>query len=82
MIPGSEVSFSGYPGILTSIDDFYMLNTKLTVLETTIENANSALWKFVTPQSNLYWVRNIIANRLSNTGADWARYFSLHNSGT
>lgn len=82
VVPGYEMSFSSYPGTLTSIDDFYVLNTKLVVLETTIGNSNPDLWKYVTPQTNLYWVRNMIANRLSVTGADWAKWFSLYNSGT
>ena len=67
VIPGSEVSFSSYPGILSSIDDFTIINTKLVVTETTIGNANPDLWKFVTPETNLYWIRNIVANRLSFT---------------
>jgi hypothetical protein len=82
VIPGSEVSFSSYPGMLVSIDDFYVLNTRLVVLETTIGNSNKDLWKYVTPQTNLYWVRNLVANRLSYTGVDWVKLFSLYNSGT
>ena len=76
------MSFSSYPGILSSIDDFYVINSRLVVLETTIGNSNKDLWKYVTPQTNLYWVRNMVANRLSFTGADWAKWFSLYNSGT
>ncbi len=82
VVPGNDMSFSSYPGILTSIDDFYVINTQLVVLETTIGNSNVDLWKYVTPETNLYWIRNMIANRLSVTGENWARWFSLHNSGT
>lgn len=82
VIPGSEVSFSSYPGILVSIDDFYVLKSRLVVLETTIGNSNVDLWKYVTPFTNLYWVRNLVANRLSTNGTEWANWFSLYNSGT
>lgn len=82
VIPGREMSFTSYPGILSSIDDYYVIKNGLVVLETTIGNSNADLWKFVTPQTNLYWVRNMISNRLANTGIEWAKYFSLFNSGT
>lgn len=43
---------------------------------------NQSLWKFVTPQAVYYWIRNLVANRLAYTGQDWAKLFSLYNSGT
>jgi hypothetical protein len=52
------------------------------VLETTIGNSNVELWKYVTPVTNLYWIRNLVANRLANNGSEWAKWFSLFNSGT
>lgn len=82
LIPGSEVSYSSYPGILVSIDDFYVLNTHLVVMETTIGNANPDLWKYVKTDTILYWIRILAANRLAYTGVDWAKLFSLYNSGT
>lgn len=82
VIPGREMSFSSYPGILTSIDDFYVINTELVVLETTIGNSNADLWKYVTPETLLYWMRNMIANRFAVSGDDWAHWFSQYNSGT
>ena len=63
LVPGNEFSFSGYPGMLASIDDFYVLKSKLVVTETTISNSNTSLWKFVTPQTNFYWVRCLVANK-------------------
>ena len=67
---------------MVSIDDFYVLKSRLVVLETTIGNSNTDLWKYVTPATNLYWIRNLVANRLSTNGTEWTSYFSLFNSGT
>lgn len=51
-------------------------------METTIGNSNEDLWKYVTTDKILYWVRVMLANRLAYTGVDWVKWFSLHNSGT
>ncbi len=69
-------------GILLSIDDFYTTSANLAVIETTIGNSNADLWSFVTPQSNLYWIRILASNRLAQNGEEWAKWFSLFNSGT
>ena len=45
---GHTVSFSSYPGLLYSGDDFHILPSELVTLETTIGNGNPALWKNVT----------------------------------
>ncbi|ETE62980.1 putative phospholipase B-like 2, partial [Ophiophagus hannah] len=52
-------------------------------LETTIGNNNNKLWKFIKPDNSvLEWLRNIVANRLARTGAEWATIFEKFNSGT
>lgn len=82
IVPGGESVFSSYPGSILSIDDFFLTKANLAVIETTIGNSNPDLWQYVTPQTNLYWVRIQIANRLAHGTVDWAKWFSLHNSGT
>ncbi|XP_036418379.1 putative phospholipase B-like 2 isoform X2 [Colossoma macropomum] len=83
LIPGGTQAFSSYPGSIFSGDDFYILSSGLVTLETTIGNSNPDLWKFVTPQSSVMeWLRNIVANRLAQTGKEWADIFSQYNSGT
>uniref|UniRef100_A0A8B9CMM5 Phospholipase B-like n=1 Tax=Anser brachyrhynchus TaxID=132585 RepID=A0A8B9CMM5_9AVES len=82
-IPGSVQVFSSYPGTIFSGDDFYILSSGLVALETTIGNSNAALWKYLRPQGSvLEWLRNIVANRLARSGAEWATVFSQFNSGT
>ncbi|XP_050733452.1 putative phospholipase B-like 2 [Eriocheir sinensis] len=83
IIPGHTVSFSSYPGILSSGDDYYILSSGLVSLETTIGNGNPALWKNVTATGELQeWIRTIVANRVAADGKSWSDFFSMHNSGT
>ncbi|KAJ8414055.1 hypothetical protein AAFF_G00066530 [Aldrovandia affinis] len=82
-IPGGIQAFSSYPGSIFSGDDFYILSSGLVTMETTIGNSNPALWKFVTPKGTVMeWLRNIVANRLAESGEQWAAHFSKYNSGT
>ncbi|XP_048841676.1 putative phospholipase B-like 2 [Brienomyrus brachyistius] len=82
-IPGGTQAFSSYPGSIFSGDDFYILSSGLVTLETTIGNNNLALWKFVTPKGTVMeWLRNVVANRLAESGKEWADIFSKYNSGT
>ncbi|XP_062501314.1 putative phospholipase B-like 2 [Corticium candelabrum] len=82
-IPGHQVSFSSYPATIYSGDDFYILSSHLVTIETTIGNSNDKLWHFVQPVGQvLEWLRNIVANRLANTGEEWCKLFARYNSGT
>ncbi|XP_033924171.1 putative phospholipase B-like 2 [Melopsittacus undulatus] len=82
-IPGSIQVFSSYPGTIFSGDDFYILSSGLVALETTIGNNNPARWKYLDPRGSvLEWLRNIVANRLARSGAEWAAVFRRFNSGT
>jgi len=77
-----SVSFSSYPGAIASIDDFYITSNGLNVMETTNSILNTDLYNLVKPQSLLAWQRTTIANRLANSGSQWAQIFSKFNSGT
>ncbi|EFA78500.1 phospholipase B [Heterostelium album PN500] len=74
--------FSSYPASLSSIDDFYLLDTGLVVVETTNGMMNNNLYYLVTPSSVLSWIRVIIANRMASNGANWCTTFGRENSGT
>jgi len=83
IIPGKRVIFSSYPGVLSSIDDWYTTSPAgLVVTETTIDNNNKSLYDLVKPQTLFYWIRNIVANRLSNSAPEWMETFEKYNSGT
>ena len=76
------VTFSSYPGVMVSIDDYYTTSTGLIVTETSFNTFNASLYSAVVPNTVLYWLRVAVANRLTNNGKDWTEVFGWHNSGT
>lgn len=83
LIPGQVMSFSSYPGLICSGDDFYLISSGLATMETTIGNGNSSLWKYIRAKGTvLEWLRSIVANRMGRNGREWSRLFSVMNSGT
>ncbi len=82
VVPGVSISFTSYPAVLYSFDDWYTISSGLTVSETTIINANPALWAMVVPTSVVIWSRAMAANRLASSGAEWVATLSQQNSGT
>jgi len=82
-VAGHTMTFSGYPGIIYSGDDFTLASSGLTILETTIGNSNPDLWSNLKPAGSvLEGIRSTIANRMATTGKDWVKWFSKWNSGT
>ncbi|XP_030630963.1 phospholipase B-like 1 [Chanos chanos] len=77
-----KMSFSSYPGLLTSLDDFYLLSSGLLMTQTSNNVFNSSLFSLVTPNVLFAWQRVRLANALAYTGKQWAQIFSKHNSGT
>jgi len=81
-IPTSKMVMSSYPGALSSIDDWYAMDSGVASMETTNEIVNSDLYDYVIPQSLYTWQRARIANALASNGYDWTRTFARYNSGT
>jgi hypothetical protein len=83
IVPGSSISFSSYPGMLHSMDDYYLSSSGLLVTETTIGNYNNDLWKDVQPYNSLLTgIRAMISTRLATDGKQWTTLFARYNSGT
>jgi len=76
------MSFSSYPGMLESLDDFYMMDSGLVMIQTTNSIFNTTLYDLVVPQSLFAWQRVRLANALAHTGGEWAEYITNYNSGT
>ncbi|KAL3876032.1 hypothetical protein ACJMK2_033919 [Sinanodonta woodiana] len=77
-----RLSFSSYPGYLESLDDFYLLGSKMVMLQTTNNIFNTDLYKKVTSNSLLAWHRVRLANMMAHSGQEWATLFAQFNSGT
>jgi hypothetical protein len=81
-VAAKTVSFSGYGGVLVSIDDFYTASSGLVITETSFTILNMSLYAACNPEQLFYWVRVTVANRVASSGQEWSDLFSQHNSGT
>ena len=76
-------TFSSNPGITLSIDDLWLMNSKLVVFETTVHTWNETLYDvYCSPKSILNWIRVQVANMLSEDGRTWTQHFGRENSFT
>jgi len=79
----SRWTFSSNAGVLLSLDDFWILNSGLVVIETTLHTWNTTLYDlYCTPDSVLSWIRVSAVNLIARDGARWAEYFDTANSYT
>ncbi|RWS09729.1 putative phospholipase B-like 2 isoform X1 [Dinothrombium tinctorium] len=82
-VPGYKVAMSSYPAMIFSMDDYYILSSKLVVLETSIANFKAENYAGIKPDEIVFeFVRNLVSNRLATTGKVWTLIFSQFNSGT
>jgi hypothetical protein len=80
---GTKMSFSSYPGYLSSLDDHYQVwSSGLAILETTNSIFNTSLYAEVVPQALWAWQRVRNANLLASSGREWSDVFAAYNSGT
>ena len=77
-----HMSFSSYPGEVFSDDDFYIMSSKIVVLQTTNKIFNDKLFEKLNPCTVLSWQRVRAANWLADSGEAWAQTFEKKNSGT
>jgi len=81
-VNGVTTVFSSSPGFICSKDDFYVTSNNLVVYETTNSIYRNWLYKLLTPESLLTFVRPVIANRLARDGDSWTKIVERYNSGT
>mmetsp|Transcript_49674 Transcript_49674/g.118319 ORF Transcript_49674/g.118319 Transcript_49674/m.118319 type:complete len:560 (-) Transcript_49674:105-1784(-) len=81
-VPTKRVSFSSYPGYLSSLDDFYMMDSGLGMVQTSNQVMNATVLKSIKPESVLSWQRVRVAHVLAETGSQWHDTFKQHYSGT
>lgn len=75
-------SFSSSPGMISSKDDYYVMDTNLVVMETTNSVFNKEILKKITPECVFTWIRSPLSNRLAGNGKEWTDLFSKYSSAT
>eukprot|EP00931_Biecheleriopsis_adriatica_P104277 TRINITY_DN78965_c0_g1_i1.p1 TRINITY_DN78965_c0_g1~~TRINITY_DN78965_c0_g1_i1.p1 ORF type:complete len:556 (-),score=112.29 TRINITY_DN78965_c0_g1_i1:91-1758(-) len=78
----NRISFSSYPGYLESLDDFYMMDSGLGMVQTSNNLLNNTLLTLIKPQSLLAWQRVRAASAIAKSGKEWFEVFKQHASGT
>jgi len=81
-VAAKKISFASYPGFLESLDDFYMMDSGLAMVQTTNAIIDHSLYAKVTPNSLWAWQRVRLASLMAHTGKEWSEIVALHNSGT
>lgn len=81
----SKISFSSYPGCISSTDDYYMLSAGLVVMDTSLEILNERIYDRI-PEfpSNAYvptFLHVMAVNRMAQSGPHWVSLFSEKNAG-
>lgn len=91
MLPGAYtktnvIGFSSYPGCISSTDDFYILDSGLVVMDTSLEILNMDLYNRVAefPVNSHVpdFMHLMVANRMASSAPHWGVLFSERNSGT
>ena len=75
-------AFSSYPGALSSIDEFYYLDSNLTVMGTSLNILNNSLYDLINVKSVPNWMRQRVANKLASNAQEWIEIYKRENSGT
>lgn len=78
------MTFSSYPGTISSTDDFYVMNGSLVVTETTLEILNENSYSLVAREDKYIpdYMRIVISNRMANSATEWVKWLKFVNTGT
>jgi len=80
------MAMSSYPGLISSTDDYYVLDSGLVVMDTSLEILNPQVYDYVKDFPVNVHVPNFMhlmaVNRMAKTSADWAREYLKMNLGT
>lgn len=90
-LPGSYaksevIGFSSYPGCISSTDDYYVLDSGLVVMDTSLEILNMDLYNRIAEfPVNAHvpdFMHIMVANRMASSAPHWASLYTERNSGT
>ena len=77
-----SLAFSSYPGALSSLDEFYYMDSNLLVMGTSLTIKNNSLYDLITIESIFIWARQMVANKLASNPQEWTEIYKRDNSGT
>ncbi|CAJ0581723.1 unnamed protein product, partial [Mesorhabditis spiculigera] len=81
--PGHTISFTGYPGVIASQDDFHLTSSKIAVMETTIGVYDQRKMEHTKPVGQFpCWLRSMTASLLADSANGWVEIFMRHHMGT
>jgi hypothetical protein len=78
------MSFSSYPGVAGSTDDYYIMDTGLAVTETTVSMLTDAPFDNLNDTKDEIpdYMRIMLSNRLAHTAAEWVDLMKESATGT
>lgn len=80
------IALSSYPGCVSSTDDFYMLDSGLTVMDTTLEVLNPRVYDRISEDPHRprlpRFLHVMAVNRVAKTGTQWTSMLSSESLGT
>lgn len=79
-----KISFSSYPGVAGSTDDYYLIDSGLVVTETTISMLTDEPYDKLDDNGTTVpdFMRIMISNRLAKTGLEWTNLMKKSATGT
>lgn len=85
--PNVQIRYSGYPGVINSIDDWFESKGPghhLVITETTNDVYNDTLFRenaAIVHERVPEFIRAVLATAVARTGEQWQFIFGLHNNG-
>lgn len=79
-VAANKISFSSYPGCISSTDDYYLMDSGLAITETTLSIPRKQ--NYPSSQAVPDFMRIMAANRLSSSADEWVRNMVDSATGT
>jgi hypothetical protein len=77
-----KINYSSYPGVLFSGDDFYQIDSKIVILQTTLSVINKFIYRNTIDIENYIpeFMRLMIINYTSNSGQEWKENYKFYKN--
>merc|ERR1719191_2460582 len=79
-VTARRISFSSYPGCVSSTDDYYLMDSGLAVTETTLNIPRQVHYQPTGTMPD--FMRIMVANRVTSSAQDWANSMTDSATGT